>query len=122
LVEVATPRPFAVLTPGLDPVKALGLALATLGDPQGERPSLLVIDQLEEAFTLCGDEERRRAFFDRLLAQPPDRTVILTMRADFWGDCAPYKELAAAMLGHQALIPPMDAAELRRAMERQAAA
>jgi hypothetical protein len=43
------------------------------------------------------------------------------MRADFWGECAPYHDLKASMQAHQELIAPMDTAELRRAMEMQAA-
>ena len=44
--------------------------------------------------------------------------VVLTMRADFWGECAPYPALREAMQAHQELIAPMDATELRRAMEQ----
>lgn len=44
------------------------------------------------------------------------------MRADFWGDCAPYPELRREMEKHQRLMAPMDAAELRKAIEQQAAA
>jgi hypothetical protein len=47
--------------------------------------------------------------------------VILTMRADFWGDCAPYKALKEKMLAHQELIAPLATSELRAAMEQQAA-
>ena len=82
--------------------------------------AVLVVDQFEEVFTLCRDEAKRRAFFDRLLALARERRVVLTMRADFWGECAPYRTLKEAMQAHQELIGPMDAAELRRAMEQQA--
>jgi len=47
--------------------------------------------------------------------------VVLTMRADFWGECAPYPTLREAMQAHQELVPPMDAAELRSAIQQQAA-
>jgi hypothetical protein len=41
------------------------------------------------------------------------------MRADFWGECALYQALKERMQARQELIPPMDAAELRRAIEMQ---
>ncbi len=47
---------------------------------------LLIIDQFEEAFTLCSDETRRRAFLDRMVAWATDAAggrVVLTMRSDF---------------------------------------
>ena len=47
---------------------------------------------------------------------------MLTLRADFWGDCAPYPALKDLMQAHQELIAPMTTAELRSAMEQQAAA
>ena len=44
------------------------------------------------------------------------------MRADFWGECAPYERLRTLMQAHQELIPPMTATELRRVIEPQAKA
>ena len=72
-------------------------------------------------FTLCADEVKRLAFIDQVLSIARSRRVVLTMRADFWGECAPYKSLKERMEARQSLIAPMDAAELRRAMEMQAA-
>ena len=68
---------------------------------------LLVVDQFEELFTLCTDEQVRRDFLERLLSLTQAQRVIITMRADFWGDCAPYTELKDAMQAHQELIAPM---------------
>src|SRR5262249_7036473 len=79
-------------------------ALSALGEPSAYRPAVLVVDQFEEVFTHCNDDGQRRAFFDRLLAPAPGRVVVVTMRADFWGDCAPYPALKDAMLAHQVLI------------------
>jgi len=120
LVGDRAARLYQVITPGSRPDEALTAALDALGETSDERPALLVIDQLEEVFTLCGDAARRRTFFDRLLVPAPGRAVVLTMRADFWGDCFPYKELAEAIHDNQVRVVPMDAAELRRAMEEQA--
>jgi WD40 repeat protein len=112
----------AYLTPGSDPLAHLEASLSKVGD----RPAVLVVDQFEELFTLCADEDKRRAFLDRLLA--PDLSgfgnltaLVITMRADFWGECAPFNALKQEMLAHQELIAPMNSGELRRAMEMQAA-
>lgn len=106
----------AYLTPGSDPLDFLEAVLQV-----NQRASLLVVDQFEELFTLCTDDMKRRAFLDRLLKLPAQMQVILTMRADFWGECAPYRELKDLMQACQELIAPMDTTELRRAMEMQAA-
>jgi hypothetical protein len=106
------------MRPGTDPLARLEETLARLADS----PGVVVVDQFEEVFTLCRDEDLRVAFFDRMLALTAERPVVLTMRADFWGECAPYPELRTAMEAHQRLIAPMDAMELRSAIERQAGA
>jgi tetratricopeptide (TPR) repeat protein/energy-coupling factor transporter ATP-binding protein EcfA2 len=106
----------APLTPGSDPPDSLEAALR-----DNQRASLLIVDQFEELFTLCTDDAKRRAFLDRLLQLRARMRVVLTMRADFWGECAPYRELKDLMQARQELVAPMDATELRRAMEMQAA-
>jgi hypothetical protein len=106
------------MRPGADPLARLDELLARLADS----PGVVVVDQFEEVFTLCRDEDTRVAFFDRLLALTTERPVVLTMRADFWGECAPYATLRLEMEKHQRLIAPLDAAELRAAIERQAGA
>ncbi len=109
---------FASLTPGDDPVVRLESAVGQ----GGKKPDFLIVDQFEELFTLCPTEEFRRTFLARFLNLPQEMDVVLTMRADFWGYCAPYPELKEKIQTHQELIAPMDAEELRRSMERQAAA
>jgi hypothetical protein len=104
--------------PGDAPLTRLDAALLTLGDTPGP----IVVDQFEEIFVLCRDEVMRATFVDRLLALPPQRPVVLTMRTEFLGDCEPYPALWAALEAHQYLISPLDAAGLRTAIEKQAAA
>ena len=104
------------MRPGEDPLARLDELLAALADS----PGVVVVDQFEEVFTICRDENARVAFFDRILALTAERPVVLTMRADFWGECAPYPKLRREMEAHQRLIAPLDALELRRAIERQA--
>ncbi len=121
----------AYMTPGADPLARLSDALGTpnsseapgheLPAPGDMATTVLVVDQFEELFALTQSDDGRRKFVDRLLELAGPCYVVLTMRADFWGDCAPYRALKDAMLAHQALIAPMTASELRSAMEQQAA-
>lgn len=86
------------LRPGADPVAALAAARRTPGPdgrdggelPAGLGPEqrlLVVVDQLEEAFTLA-PRPAQQAFFRSLgeLARTPRCTVVLAMRADFFPD------------------------------------
>lgn len=124
----------AYLTPGSDPLARLEAALAS-----APGAALVVVDQFEELFTLCRAEDERRRFIAALLppvgvdlrvypgrtprcAPTAGRRVVITMRADFLGECAPYPELKAALQAHTELVAAMDAGELRRAIEQQAGA
>jgi formylglycine-generating enzyme required for sulfatase activity len=96
---------------------------------------VVFVDQFEELFTLnvaeAGDAQiaarssaltgDRMAFVRNLLhAATIDKgrtIVILTMRADFYGKCATFPELATAVSQHQELVGPMTSDELRRAIE-----
>jgi hypothetical protein len=104
------------LTPGAKPLESFEANL--LGH---ENLTLVVVDQFEELFTLCDDDGERRAFIKRLLGLARQVRVVLTMRADFWGECAAHPELRERMQACQELIGPMSTAELRRSMEGQAA-
>lgn len=93
--------------------------LARTGAPR----LLLVVDQFEELFTLCKDHAEQQAYLDNLLAAAaPDgvTTVILTLRADFYGRCAEFANLRAALQDYQKYIGPMSPGELRTAIERPA--
>jgi hypothetical protein len=98
----------------------LSIRLA-LADAPADCAIVLVVDQFEEVFTLCQDDEQRTAFIDNLLhasAVEGGRTVVvLTMRADFYGRCATHPNLAACITDHQMLVSPMTEAELRQAIE-----
>ncbi|MFE0633730.1 helix-turn-helix domain-containing protein [Streptomyces sp. NPDC058876] len=96
--------------------------------PPPLRPVLLV-DQFEELFTLCTDEDERRAFVRVLcaLAVPgPSRTphppavVVLGVRADFSGNCLELPELAAIFTGGLFVLQPMSPEELRESITRPA--
>jgi WD40 repeat protein/energy-coupling factor transporter ATP-binding protein EcfA2 len=141
-----------VLRPGAEPLTALAAQLATLRpgqamqatidalaqDPRtlhlavelalaNRNPSarvLVVIDQLEEVFTLCGDESERRQLFSTLLhaaTAPGGRTaVVVTLRADFYARCAAHPELAQLISAEQMLVGPMDEDALRQAIQEPA--
>jgi integrase len=81
----------------------------------------MVIDQFEEIFTLCNDEGARRLLIDNVLYATNiagGRTiVVLTVRADFYGQCASYPGLRAAFSDHQSLIGPLREEEFRETIE-----
>ena len=97
--------------------------LALQSAPETHRLFVL-IDQFEEIFTLCKDEEARRPLIDNLLyatSVVEGRTiVVLTMRADFYGQCASYPGLRASISDHQLLIGPLSEEELREVIENPA--
>ncbi|HUW14799.1 MAG TPA: toll/interleukin-1 receptor domain-containing protein [Anaerolineae bacterium] len=99
-------------------------ARLALRDGPPERRLALLMDQFEELFTLCHDEELRQALVDNLLyaagAAEGQAVVLLTLRADFYGKCAVYPRLADALSEHQVLVGPMTGDELERAIERPA--
>ena len=84
---------------------------------------LLVVDQFEELFTLCKDQQERKAFVDNLLVAASEdgvTTVVITLRADFYAHCATFDNLRTALANHQEYIGPMSKGEVRRAIEEPA--
>jgi class 3 adenylate cyclase/energy-coupling factor transporter ATP-binding protein EcfA2 len=101
-----------IFAPGVHPLAQLDGA---------HEASLVVVDQFEEVFTLCRDEQERAAFIDALLDRATGGVrVVVVLRADFYGHCAAYPRLAGALEERQALVGPMSEEELRRAIERPA--
>jgi WD40 repeat protein/class 3 adenylate cyclase len=76
--------------------------------------SLLVVDQFEELFTLCHDDDERARFLDAILGYAGP--VVIGIRADFYGSCASHPALAAAVATEQLLLGPMSEEELREAI------
>jgi WD40 repeat protein/class 3 adenylate cyclase len=106
----------AVMRPGVHPRDELD---ATLNRPPDDR-IVLVIDQFEEVFTLCRDDDERDGFVDRVvsLAADPDGVVVVVgLRGDYYGHCGAYPDLATLLAANQVLVGPMSADELRRAIE-----
>ncbi len=104
---------------------------------------VLIVDQFEELFTQCTDEQERRAFIHALCAaagttaaaplpggggmpgmlSPRDASalVVIGMRTDFYARSAAYPELVPYLQDCQVLVGPMDQDGLRAAIERPAA-
>ncbi|MEU9554516.1 nSTAND1 domain-containing NTPase [Streptomyces fumanus] len=91
---------------------------------------VLIVDQFEETFTLCRDEEERRTFVRVLHAlcapggpgDPAPAQVVLGIRADFYEQCLGYPELADALQHRHMVLGPLTTAELREAVTRPAKA
>jgi WD40 repeat protein len=145
---------YVAVTPTAQPLEALARALAGEGqegkelldalrsDPKviSERVTtmlgasghlLLLVDQFEELFTLCKDEQERNAYVDALLSvcnapniknEVAPCTVILTLRADFYPQCGRYPALRGALELHQKYIGSMNYSELQSAIELPTAA
>ncbi|WP_434587550.1 nSTAND1 domain-containing NTPase [Streptomyces sp. A5-4] len=138
--------PMVVCTPTAHPLKellrcvsdALGRGLgvsaeALCGQPRlladtvrpllAEARLVLLVDQFEETFTLCADEEERRAFVAVLGAlatadgqADAPAAVVLGVRADFSGRCLDHPELAAVFSHGLFALGPMTGAELRESI------
>ncbi len=100
--------------------------LARLINEQTNGPAVLSIDQFEETFTLCHDDQERDAFIDNLLGLANSREarhlVILTMRVDY--ESYLNKVPMFKSLYEQGLVrvTAMNASELHNAIEQPAQA
>ncbi|MBD2194479.1 eIF2A-related protein [Calothrix parietina] len=102
---------------------ASGPRFYKFGEKSGHR-LILVIDQFEEVFTLCKDENERQEFFECLLGALNNSllTVVMTMRADFFGKCAEqeYAGLAQKIQENLITVTPMNKKELTEAITQPA--
>jgi formylglycine-generating enzyme required for sulfatase activity len=123
------------MRPGPKPVEELAKALGSQPEALGEDPRpagavrsllagdrtavrlLLVVDQLEEVFTLAEAEERK-SFLSALaqLREIPDCVVVSTLRADFYADLMT-SELWGAAAGERCEIVPPRGDALRQLIE-----
>lgn len=98
--------------------------LQLLPTKDADTPVVLTIDQFEEIFTLCQDDEARHAFVNNLIQFAQDgrsrHIIILTMRTDFESHIARLPSFQP--LFDDALMPvtSLNASELRDAIERPA--
>lgn len=149
---VASGRQIALLTPTTNPLEELAFALnrlvpkwrtakeclellkasdSALANFLGEWAELgiekpcVIIDQLEELFTLVGKREDANRFVNNLmgaLAFPENGfSLIVTLRSDFLGQCVTWPDLATYCSEKMILVDPMERSELSRAMTEPAA-
>jgi WD40 repeat protein len=119
-----------------------GLLTAARQSAAGPR-LVLIVDQFEEIFTQCADEQERRTFIKALCAAAGAATpgiatdggtihrkvgareapalVVIGIRADFYARSTAYPELATHLQDHQVLVGPIDEAGLRDTIEKPAA-
>jgi WD40 repeat protein/DNA-binding SARP family transcriptional activator/energy-coupling factor transporter ATP-binding protein EcfA2 len=87
---------------------------------------VLVVDQLEELFTLVAGEERRSQFLTllaRAANDPRSRLrVVVTLRADFYDRPLRYREFAELLRDHLLSLTPLSPEEIERAISAPAAA
>jgi DNA-binding SARP family transcriptional activator/class 3 adenylate cyclase/WD40 repeat protein len=102
--RVSAARRASLITPGAEPPIELG----------ADEPDLLVVDQFEELYTQCRDEDRRAGFIEGLLSRKGP--VVTGLRADFYGEVSADADLAGAVAGNQVLLGPMSDQDLRRAV------
>lgn len=102
-------------------------AARELGLPESDG-LLIIVDQFEEIFrfeSAQGSDADEATAFVRLLlaaagAESPRVSIILTMRLDFLGDCARFQGLPEALSDGQFLVPNLNRAERRAAIEEPA--
>jgi len=98
--------------------------LVNLIDQAHLEPAVLLIDQFEEIFTVCEDEQKRRAFIITLLnliQMPKSRhTVIITMRTDLESNLVQIPALQSEYEKAQVRVTAMKANELREVIEKPA--
>jgi WD40 repeat protein/transcriptional regulator with XRE-family HTH domain len=110
-----------------DPTRIVTCLRQVSASSTGHRPTVLIVDQFEETFTLCKDERQRQAFIRALCAAaessaPATAFVVLGLRADFYPSCLNYPELIAALRHGHFPLGAMNHAELREAIEEPARA
>jgi tetratricopeptide (TPR) repeat protein len=103
--------------------RALLLAANKLAARSNKGNILLVVDQFEELFTLCHDEDERKQFVESLLAAVADEgalTILIGLRADFYDRCADYEGLRDLVSRQQEFIGPMRQEDLVRVIAEPA--
>ncbi|MEV5892559.1 nSTAND1 domain-containing NTPase [Nonomuraea fuscirosea] len=107
-----------------DPRALYRLARQVLDDEPADAELLLIVDQFEEVFTLCHDEEERARFVDLLLTAARGGNsrcrLVIGVRADFYAHCTGHPALLEALPEAHLPLGPMSADELREAVVKPA--
>ncbi len=114
-----------VLTAG--PAACVAVVREALGRQTGDgapRRWIVVVDQLEELFTLCADERERAGFLGILHAiaeagadgEGPVGLVVYGLRSDFYTPCTDHPQLRAALQDGPVVVGPLTRAGVREAV------
>ena len=110
-----------LIRPGERPARELRNTTAGL---DAARFAVIAVDQFEETFTVCRDEQERDAFVAALLELAQDSrrraVIVLALRADFYARCAAYPGLARLVGANNVIVGPMSQDEVRRAITQPA--
>ena len=116
-----------LVRPGDQPLEALTKALddrdltKALAQIRPRERLVIAVDQLEELFTACEDEQERTSFLAALAAAARDpmgrAVVVVALRADFYGRVAPYSRFAELLSISHVLVGPMEREGIVRAIE-----
>jgi hypothetical protein len=104
-------RRVVVVTPGARPMDAL-TAL-----PQSGPVPELVVDQCEEAVTLCRDADEQSRFFAALARHAEQALLVVALRADRLGELSAHPAFARMVERGLYLLKAMDESDLRAAIE-----
>jgi AAA ATPase domain len=103
-----------------DGLRRIGDALPEIAD----KPLIVLVDQLEEVFTLCEEPAERDAFIGNLLCAAANRSkrvsAIVTLRSDFTGETKKYPELNELIKPQGYSVKPMTSENLREAIAKPA--
>ncbi|WP_249064378.1 AAA family ATPase [Argonema antarcticum] len=101
---------------------------SSLQENSSNQRFLIFVDQFEELYTLCPEDERN-TFIDQLLEvvnaesekRSPDIVLVITLRADFYGHAIAYQPLGEVLQKWKPeTILAMNGKELREAIEKPA--
>jgi len=104
-------RRVAVVNPGARPCDALTVL------PDGGPAPVLVVDQCEEAVTLCQDPVERARFFAALAAHAKRGALVVALRADRLGELSAHTGFARLIEPGLYLLGAMDESDLREAIQ-----
>ena len=100
-----------VVTPGTRPLDALTPVTSARPAP------ILVVDQCEEAVTLCSDPDEQAAFFSELAAHAGRAPLVVALRADRMGEVSAHAPFARLVERGLLLLSAMGAEQLRACIE-----
>ena len=104
-------RRVVVITPGARPMDVLPARPASNPAP------VLVVDQSEEAVTLCTDADERSAFFAALAEHAARAPLVVALRADRLGELSTHPAFARIVERGLFLLQGMGEVDLRAAIE-----